>query len=58
MVGVSDSGTSGLLLHRLPADPTLRRDVEEIRRAGRERALRDHTWVKRFESAFLEMGLT
>ena len=30
---------------------------EAIRRAGRERALRDHTWQRRFDSAFRTMGL-
>lgn len=30
---------------------------EAIRRAGHERARRDHTWHKRFETAFAEMGL-
>jgi spore maturation protein CgeB len=30
---------------------------ECIRKAGRERCLRDHTWHKRFECAFQEMGL-
>lgn len=30
---------------------------EAIRQAGRERCLRDHTWQKRFEMAFHEMGL-
>lgn len=31
---------------------------ERIRRAGCERCLRDHTWHKRFETAFQEMGLS
>ena len=31
---------------------------ERIRRAGYERCLRDHTWHKRFQMAFREMGLT
>ena len=30
---------------------------EAIRKAGHERALRDHTWKRRFEKAFREMGL-
>lgn len=30
---------------------------EEIRRAGYERALRNHTWHKRFEMAFKQMGM-
>jgi spore maturation protein CgeB len=30
---------------------------ERIRSAGRERCLRDHTWHKRFQAAFEEMGL-
>ena len=30
---------------------------EAIRRAGHERCLRDHTWRRRFETAFAEMGL-
>lgn len=30
---------------------------ETIRRAGHERCLRDHTWQRRFEAAFREMGL-
>lgn len=30
---------------------------EAVRRAGYERCLRDHTWHKRFETAFREMGL-
>jgi spore maturation protein CgeB len=30
---------------------------EAIRWAGHQRCLRDHTWKKRFEAAFLEMGL-
>lgn len=30
---------------------------EAIRRAGRERCLRDHTWQKRLSSAFRQMGL-
>lgn len=33
------------------------REREAIRRAGYQRCLRDHTWHKRFESAFREMGL-
>lgn len=37
----------------------LRHDTEreKIRLAGRERCLRDHTWHKRFELAFRQMGL-
>jgi spore maturation protein CgeB len=31
---------------------------EQIRQAGYRRALRDHTWHKRFQKAFQEMGLT
>ncbi|MGI4789434.1 MAG: CgeB family protein [Janthinobacterium lividum] len=30
---------------------------EQIRQAGRTRCLRDHTWQKRFTTAFSEMGL-
>ena len=30
---------------------------EAIRRAGHERCRRDHTWQKRFETAFQQMGL-
>jgi len=30
---------------------------EKIRRAGHERCLRDHTWQKRFEMAFKQMGM-
>ena len=30
---------------------------EEIARAGRARCLRDHTWQKRFQTAFQQMGL-
>ena len=30
---------------------------EAIRKAGHERCLRDHTWTRRFEAAFREMGL-
>jgi spore maturation protein CgeB len=30
---------------------------ERIRKAGYERCVRDHTWRKRFEAAFREMGL-
>ncbi len=30
---------------------------ETIRLAGHQRCLRDHTWTKRFEAAFREMGL-
>jgi spore maturation protein CgeB len=30
---------------------------EKIRRAGHERCLRDHTWQKRFEMAFQQMGM-
>jgi spore maturation protein CgeB len=30
---------------------------EEIRKAGYERAVRNHTWHKRFEMAFREMGM-
>ena len=30
---------------------------EGIRRAGYERALRNHTWHKRFEMAFKQMGM-
>jgi len=30
---------------------------ERIRRAGHERCLRDHSWHKRFQTAFHEMGL-
>ena len=29
---------------------------EQIRQAGRARCLRDHTWQKRFQSAFAQMG--
>jgi spore maturation protein CgeB len=32
-------------------------EAEEIRRAGRERALRDHTYHHRFETLFREIGL-
>ena len=31
---------------------------ERIGEAGRRRALRDHTWQKRFQKAFEKMGLT
>ena len=31
---------------------------ERIRRAGRERCLRDHTWQRRFDAAFREIGLS
>ena len=31
--------------------------AQEIRRAGRRRALRDHTWDKRFESVFRTIGV-
>jgi spore maturation protein CgeB len=31
---------------------------ERIRQAGHARALRDHTWHRRFETAFAQMGLT
>ena len=30
---------------------------EKIRQSGYERSLRDHTWHKRFEKAFKEMGI-
>lgn len=30
---------------------------ERIRHAGRERCLRDHTWHRRFQAAFAQMGL-
>jgi spore maturation protein CgeB len=30
---------------------------ERIRIAGRERCLRDHTWRRRFETAFKQMGI-
>jgi spore maturation protein CgeB len=33
------------------------REREAIRKAGHQRCLRDHTWQKRFEAAFKEMGL-
>jgi spore maturation protein CgeB len=33
------------------------REREAIRWAGQQRCLRDHTWQKRFETAFKEMGL-
>jgi len=33
------------------------RERETIRRDGHERCLRDHSWQKRFEAAFAEMGL-
>ena len=33
------------------------KERERIRLAGRARCLRDHTWHKRFESAFAQMGL-
>ena len=36
---------------------THEREREEIRLAGRERALRDHTWRRRFENVFAEAGL-
>ncbi|OQX54069.1 MAG: hypothetical protein B5M53_06200 [Candidatus Cloacimonas sp. 4484_209] len=32
-------------------------EAEEIRKAGRERALRDHTWEKRFEKVFQTLGI-
>ena len=32
-------------------------EADAVRRAGRERALRDHTWEKRFEKLFAEIGL-
>jgi spore maturation protein CgeB len=32
-------------------------DRERIRKAGHERCLRDHSWHKRFQMAFKEMGL-
>jgi len=37
----------------------LRHDYERerVRRAGHERCLRDHSWHKRFQTAFKEMGL-
>jgi len=31
---------------------------DAIRRAGRERCLRDHTWQRRFQDAFRQMGLS
>jgi len=31
---------------------------DRVRKAGRERCLRDHTWQRRFENAFAQMGLT
>lgn len=34
------------------------REREAIRKAGHQRCLRDHTWQKRFEAAFKEMGLS
>jgi spore maturation protein CgeB len=34
------------------------REREQIRRAGHERCLRDHTWEKRFEKVFEEIGLS
>ena len=34
------------------------RERETIRRAGYERCLRDHTWRKRFEKVFEEMGFS
>ena len=34
------------------------REREAIRRAGYERCLRDHTWHKRFQMVFREMGLS
>jgi spore maturation protein CgeB len=33
------------------------REREAVRQAGYRRCLRDHTWQKRFEAAFAEMGL-
>ena len=30
---------------------------EKIRRAGYQRAVRDHSWHKRFETAFRQIGL-
>jgi spore maturation protein CgeB len=33
------------------------RQREQIRRAGYERCRRDHTWHKRFEMAFKQMGM-
>jgi len=32
-------------------------EAEKIRKAGRERALRDHTWQKRFEEVFKLVGI-
>ncbi len=34
------------------------REREAVRQAGYRRCLRDHTWQKRFEAAFAEMGLS
>jgi spore maturation protein CgeB len=31
--------------------------AEKLRSAGHERALRDHTWVRRFEKLFAALGL-
>lgn len=33
-------------------------EAESIRKAGRERALRDYTWAKGFENVFNEMGVS
>jgi len=32
-------------------------EAERVRQAGHQRALRDHTWQRRFGDAFREMGL-
>ena len=32
-------------------------EAEEVREAGYQRARRDHTWTKRFEKIFKEMGI-
>lgn len=41
-------------IHRLLADPAR---AAAIRRAGRQRALAEHTWEKRFEAVFRVMGV-
>jgi spore maturation protein CgeB len=48
----------GDLLEKIKYYLVHEQEREMIRRAGYERCLRDHTWQRRFETAFQKMGLT
>ena len=54
IVTYKDEKDCALQIKRLLKDPS---EAEKIRKACRKRALRDHTWEKRFEQAFKIAGI-